>query len=195
MSTDGEHILLIQVAALVAQVMSDDSVLDAIQPMRAGWCIYMRSITDRAKLVAQGITVASRYIQLQSDVRHDRQRSVKVTLHDLPLHSVDNADVLDTLREVCHVTSPVQYANVWHNDQLTSIRNGDRFVYMEVGDIGKLPNTLQVGEYVSRILKPVQMATCKRCNNVGHQASDKTCPALASEDVRDTIETFHGGAC
>ncbi len=81
---------------------------------------------------------------------------------------MDNADVLDALREVCHVTSPVQYANVWHNSQLTSIRKGDCFVYVEVGDIGKLPDTLQVGEYVSRVLKPVQMATCKRYNNVGH---------------------------
>ena len=106
-STDGECILLIQVAASVAQAMHDNSVLDAIQPMRAGWCIYMRSIADRAKLVAQGITVAGRHIQLQSDVRHDKQRSVKVTLHDLPLHSVDNTYVLDALREVCHVTSPV----------------------------------------------------------------------------------------
>ncbi len=96
-STDSEHILLIQVAASVAQAMHDDSVLDAIQPMRAGWCIYMRSIADRAKLVAQGITVAGRHIQLQSDVRHDRQRSVKVTLCDLSLHSVDNADVLNAL--------------------------------------------------------------------------------------------------
>ena len=59
-------------------------------------------------------------------------------------------------------------ANVWHNGQLTSIRDGDHFVYVEVGDIGKLPDMLQVGEYVSRVLKPVQMAMCKRCNNVGH---------------------------
>ena len=41
-------------------------------------------------------------------------------------------------------------------------------MYVEVGDIGKLPDTLQVGEYVSRVLKPIQMAKCKRCNNVGH---------------------------
>ncbi len=101
--------------------MQDAMVIDAVQPMRAGWYIYMRTTADHATLVSKGITVAGRYIQLQSEVRQDRVHSVKVTLRDLPLHSVDNKAVLEALCDVCHITSLVKYSNVWFQGKLTNI--------------------------------------------------------------------------
>ncbi len=47
--------------------MKDNSVLDAVQPMKTSWYIYMLTVSDRTKLVSMGMTVAGRYIQLQSE--------------------------------------------------------------------------------------------------------------------------------
>ncbi len=51
---------------------------------------------------------------------------------------MDNEEVLDALKDICDVLSLVNYSNVWHNSQMTNIRNGDRFVYIEVGDLSKI---------------------------------------------------------
>ncbi len=67
---------------------------------------------------------------------------MKVTIRDLPLHSVDNEEVLDALKDICDVLSPVNYSNVWHNSQMTNIQNRDRFVYIEVRDLSKIPDTI-----------------------------------------------------
>ncbi len=71
-SNEGHQISLVQVASAVLQVMKDDMVLDAVQPMKSGWYIYMRTLTDRAALVASGITIVGKYIQLQSEVHPER---------------------------------------------------------------------------------------------------------------------------
>ncbi len=95
----------------------------------------MQTFKDRVALVANGVTIAGRYIQLQTEVRPEKQRSVRITLKDLPLHSMSNEDVLEAIRDICHVTSLVKYANVWYDGKLTSIRNGDSFMYVLVSDI------------------------------------------------------------
>ncbi len=134
-SKEGQQISLVQVASVILRVMKDEMVLDAVQPMKAGWYIYMHTLKDRVALVANGVTIAGRYIQLQSKVRPEKQRLVRITLKDLPLHSVSNEDVLEAIRNICHVTLLVKYANVWYDGKLTNIRNGDRFVYILVSDI------------------------------------------------------------
>ncbi len=45
----------------------------------------------------------------------------------------------------------------------------------------------------AQILKPKALATCKRCSNVGHFASDKTCPAKVPLEIAVTVEPFRGG--
>ncbi len=181
-----------QIATSVADTMQDLMVLDAVQPMRARWYIYMKTTVDHATLVSKGITVAGRYIQLQSEVRQDRVHLVKVTLRDLPLHSVDNETVLETLGEVCQITSPVRYSNVWYQGRLTNIQNGDRYVYMEAGDASKLPDTLHIGEFVSCVVKPLQLSAYKHCGGVGHHAFDKSCPVREPDDTVDMVEMFRG---
>ncbi len=37
---------------------------------------------------------------------------VKITLKDLPLHTVSNLEVLEAVKEVCEPTSEVSYCNV-----------------------------------------------------------------------------------
>ncbi len=74
-------------------------------------------------------------------------KSVKITLRDLPLHCVDNAEVLEAVSCLCTVLSPVQYGTLWHNGQPTSIRNEDRFFYVPETAVAALPMIMEIGEY------------------------------------------------
>ncbi len=194
-SAEGAHITLVQIPTSVIQAMRDDSVLDAVQLMKTGWYIYMHTVADRTRLVSVGITVAGCYIQLWSEFCPEARKSLKVMLRDLPLHSVDNEQVLHALNDICQVSSPVNFSNIWLNGQLTSIRNGDCFVYVDAADVSKLPDTLPVGKYITHIVKPVSMSTCKHCQGEGHQSSDQACPACAPQHMQDTVEAFCSGCC
>ncbi len=68
-----------------------------------------------------------------------------MTIKDLPLHSVENEDVLEALKEFCDIQSEVLYANVWHNGHLTNISNGDQFAYVLHQDISALPDHIEIG--------------------------------------------------
>ncbi len=68
MSSTSPCLTLIQLAGSVASAMGNGMLLDAIQPMRYGWYIYMRTLKDQAELVNRGITVAGRHIMLQSEL-------------------------------------------------------------------------------------------------------------------------------
>lgn len=193
---EGECISLMQIATAVLQVMGDQSVLDAVQPMKQGWYIYMQTLADHATLVERGLTVAGKFVPLRSELRHDAIHLVKVTLKDLPLHSIGNEEVLEAMKEVCSVTFAVNYSNLWFDGKITNIQNGDCFLYVDVKDVPKLPSTLQVGtSKQARVFKPVGMLTCKHCGNVGHRLVDDACPAKAMEDIQQSIETFQGGRC
>ncbi len=100
------------VASTVVQALKDDTALDAIQPMRYGWLIYIHTIADCEKLVSLGITLAGRYIPLRPELCSNCKTTVKVTLKDLPLHAVSNSEVLEALHEVLEVESEVSYCNV-----------------------------------------------------------------------------------
>ena len=85
--------MLFQIASSVAKAVGG-STLDAVQPMHSGWFIYMRTQADRDLLIQRGLVVAGRHVTLHSEVT-PRQRDVaKVTLKDLPLHSISNEEVL-----------------------------------------------------------------------------------------------------
>ncbi len=119
-------------------------------------------------------------------------KSVKVTLCDLPLHCVDNSQVLEIVSQHCTLLSPVQYGTLWHYGNPTSIKNGDRFFYIQETAAQKLPQTIDVGEYTARVFKPVIMMKCHRCGNTGHKSADLQFPAIALKKVIDMVETQGG---
>ncbi len=129
--------------------------------MKKGWYIYMRTLKDCTTLVERGLTIAGRFVPLHSELRQDVTQSAKVTLKDLPLHSVGNDEVLEAVKEICSVTSVVKYSNLWFEGKMTNIRNKDCFLYVDVKDIPKLPATLQVGAVQAWVFKPVSMSMCK----------------------------------
>ena len=86
---------------------------------------------------------------------------MKITLKDLPLHSISNEQVLEAIKEICPVQSEVQYSNVWHDGKPTTICNGDCFAYVVVSDVEKIPSSLEVSGVVSCVFKPVALSKCK----------------------------------
>ena len=121
-----------------------------------------------------------------------QRNTVKITVKDLPLHSVSNQDILDAVKEYCPVYSEVKYSNIWHNGKATSICNGDRFLYISQSDLAKLPKLLDVSTYKARVFKHLVLTKCKRCGTEGHRPSDPKCPARMTEEMADMIETFKG---
>ncbi len=111
-------------------------------------------------------------------------------MKDLPLHAVDNEDVLDALKEYCDVQSEVLYSNIWHNNKLTNIRNGDHFAYISQQDLMSIPDHITVGEYHSRVFKPKAQIMCTRCKQVGHCSSNKDCPAQVPPEMMDVVQPF-----
>ncbi len=118
---------------------------------------------------------------------------MKLTLRDLPLHSVSNEDMLEALKEVCEVQSEVQYANVWFKGWLTNIRNGDHFVYVDLNNLLKFEEFFSVGEHRAHVFKPKMHSTCRHCGKDGHHASDMNCPARVPVEMSGTVEAFQGG--
>ncbi len=112
-SIETRHTLL-QIATAVADALGDDIAVDAVQPMRTGWWIYLQMQADRARLVAQGLTLGGRHIPLHSKFHTTQMKTVKVTVKDLPLHVVDNEQVLSVISDLCVVKSEIFYGMVWH---------------------------------------------------------------------------------
>lgn len=179
-----------QVVVSITQSMHGTETLDAVQPMKAGWYIYMHTLKDRDTLVQQGITLAGCFVLLRADTRPAFKDSVKMTIKDLPLHSVSNKDVLEAVKSCCPVLSEVKYSNLWVDGQLTNICNGDRFIYIEKGNL--VPDTIIVQDLHARVFKPVALSTCRHCGKEGHRQSDLKCPARAPSDLSDSVEAFHG---
>ena len=81
----------------------------------------MTTQADHSLLVSRGFNIAGQHVMLRSELRSQQCASVKVTLKDLPLYSVSNEDILETVKEHCKVASEVRYANLWYEGKMTSI--------------------------------------------------------------------------
>ena len=146
-----------QIACSIVEALNDTAAIDAVQPMKTGWWIYLHMQADQDRLVAQGMSVAGKHIQLRSETYASHKRTVKVIVQDLLLHAVDNEQVLEAMSARWLVASEVLYSMVWHQGQPTSICNGDRYMYVMEEVAATMPETLDVGEYITRIFKPPAM--------------------------------------
>ena len=191
-STETRH-TLIQVATAVAQSVGNDTAVDAVQPMRIGWWIYLRTHADHAHLVVQGITLAGKYIPLRSEFCSSQWKTVKIIIYDFSLHEVDNDQVLEVMNILCTVHSEVLYGTVWHEGQPTSIRNGDWFMYVSEDVVPSLPDSVEIAGICGRVIKPAAMRWCHHCGEIGHKATDPSCPARAPEGLQGNLEIVHGG--
>ncbi len=60
--------------------------------------------------------------------------------------------------------------------------------------MAKIPDTITINTHVSRVVKPAKMSMCKRCGGEGHCITDPACPARATPELADEVQTFRGSA-
>ena len=81
------------------------------------------------------------------------QQTVKVVVKDLPLHIVDNSQVLSVLSDICEVASEIHYRTLWHEGKPTSMRNGNCFFYVMEAVVNNLLETFEVAGITARVLQ------------------------------------------
>ena len=112
-------------AVAVGKVVGDINV-DAIQPTRNGWQIYVKMEKDRAVLIATGLNIAGKHVLLESHT-FPANNNVKITIKDLPLNEVSNEEVLEGIKALTPVSFPVKYCNIWIDGHHTHLCNRDHF--------------------------------------------------------------------
>ncbi len=165
---------LIDIAATVGQVVGDENV-DAIQPTRNGWQIYVRTDLDHVNLIASGMDVAGKHLSLELHPFTVTTPNVKIILKDLPLHEVGNNVILISVKTICPIASEVKYSNIWVDGRRTHLHNGDCFFYVVEDHVSKFDAHLQIHDYRARVIKPILYSKCSRCQQVGHKASADWC--------------------
>lgn len=103
----------------------------------------------------------------------------KIIIKDLPL-SLDNSEILKYLKTFEHVkyTTDLRYSRE-RNEQgeLTSFRNGDRYLYAVSPVLPILPNIAFIAGMKCRISHATQCLVCRICGDMGHKARTEECPA------------------
>ncbi len=171
--------------------------IDAIQLMRNGWQIYVKTETDRALLMSTGLEIAGKSIDLQAPIQDPNfTQNVKIILQDLPLNEVTNNRVLLALKSIegIDVQSQVRYSNIYINGQWTHLQNGDHFIYVTETSIPHLAGSFLVDDFMARIVKPTLYSRCSHCQQVGHKANSPDYPARVPPEVTDSIQAFCGSA-
>lgn len=196
--------------------------LHCLQLDRNLWRIYVKTQDSRRKLLTEGISVQNISVSIfdtnpYSSGNHDPTvNTLKIRLCGLPL-SIDESAVIELLDKLgVKLKSKILYENIRHpvTNKMTSILNGNRFVYVEPLENGKvLPRVnycagvrcllFHYGQpKLQRNLTCTQCwesghtakncknaSRCRVCKNSGHKPGDSKC---TSYEVQENVVSFNG---
>ena len=187
----------IQLCNAVTKVVGR-SKLDGVQRIGGLWRIYLTDVASRLELfTTKPLLVEGKYVELydqnpyvissssssSSSYRPAPQSKDKLTIKNIPL-SVSNDEIENMLKDNgVRLSSSLRYSNI-RNDlgQLTSYKNGDRYVYVEPFD-PPLPKNQKVGTFSCLVLHHGKETPCKSCGVSGHRVGDSLCSAKPSEEI------------
>lgn len=167
------------------------SKLEGVQKMNNIWRIYLKDRATRLEFcVKERIIINGHSIPLydqnpsvklpeyQNQKKHD-----KITIKNLPL-SVSHSEVEKMLTDHnVTLASKVKYGCYREADgQLTTYKNGDRYVYVEPFD-PPLPKQQKVGEFTCILLHHGKDKACPGCSSYGHKLGDNVCPANPTREI------------
>jgi len=172
--------------------------LDGVQKLNNMWLIYLKDRESRLQLcVKQSLNIHGREIKLydrnpyevtqnvQKDGTGDAKRNDKLTIKNLPF-SVTNEEVANMLVEKkIELVSTVRHGLLRDDlaeDELTSYKSGDRYVYVKPFD-PPLPVKQQVGDFHCIVVHHGKMWPCKSCNIIGHKFGDEVCKAKPTQKI------------
>ena len=196
--------------------------LHCLQQDRNLWRFYLKDRSSREKLLSNGLELNNVSISFfdtnpySSGNHNPNETTLKIRICGLPL-SVDDSAVSELLDKLgCVAKSKILYEKIRHpvSNKMTSVLNGNRFLYIEPLPIGKsLPRVNSCGglrclifhygqpKVVKHLLCTNCWATdhtrknckseskCKVCKKSGHTPGDRKCD---SYEVQQNIIAFNG---
>ena len=159
--------------------------VDAAQPVRGIWRIYVKSREARVSLLSKNISIRGQNILLYDknpQVTHANspdEKMERITIKDIPL-SVDNSVIENFLkdRDGVELTSVIKYSKERTEEGTqTDYRNGDRYVFARHPIQPPLPRNLNIGSHRCRVYHETQEKRCRACKQEGHSFRDPMCLA------------------
>jgi ribA/ribD-fused uncharacterized protein len=172
------------------------SKLDGVQKLGNLWKIYTKDNEARLQLcVKQTIRVNGKEVKLYDENPNEnpqrrsnegaRTKNDKLTIKNLPFE-VTNEEVAGMLIDnKVILASTVRHGFLRDDlaqDELTSYKSGDRFVYVQPFD-PPLPKKQQVGQFHCVVIHHGKMWPCKACNQTGHKLGDDKCDAKPKQQI------------
>jgi ribA/ribD-fused uncharacterized protein len=174
----------------------NSSKLDGVQKLGNLWKIYPKDNESRLQLcVKQTIRVNGKEVKLYDENPNEnsqrrsnegaRVKNDKLTIKNLPFE-VTNEEVAGMLIDnKVILASTVRHGFLRDDlaqDELTSYKSGDRFVYVQPFD-PPLPRKQQVGQFHCVVIHHGKMWPCKACNQTGHKLGDDKCDAKPKQQI------------
>ena len=158
------------------------------------WRLYVRDKESRIQLLSKKeMLVINRNVQLfdqhPGKLRADVKQMDKLTIKFVPLY-VENGEIQKMLEDNgAKLMSEIKFGYEKDlNGNLTSFKNGDRFVFIEPLDPPVKRSQTVSGYQVAVIHHGKDNKPCLACNQLGHRVGNQECPALPKEK----IYTFRG---
>ena len=168
-------------------------LIDGAQQIRGLWKIYPFTVPAKVDLVANGITMRGRHIEIKETnpfktyqaptstrrAQNKSHMSERITIKDVCL-SVDNNDLVDSMKAIrpdLVFTSEMKYSKERSDGSITDYRNGDRYIFVKQPITPPLPRNMILGNSKCRIFHESQETLCRACKTEGHNFRDESCPA------------------
>ena len=205
LSKHGDTILAIHICNAVTRVTNARN-LEGVQKINNLWLIFFNNKATRMDVHNKGDILISGnhysiydenpYTSFQTTQNTEKpsnqqiRKNDKLTIRNVPMW-VDNAEVKAMLEShSIKLVSTIRYGMVRDEDgQLTSFKNGERFVYVKPFD-PPIERRQQIGEYFCTVIHHGKEVPCIACNIKGHKVGEKEC--IAKPKPNQKILAFKG---
>ena len=205
LSKHGDTILAIHICNAVTRVTNARN-LEGVQKINNLWLIFFNDKATRLEVYNKGDILISGnhysiydenpYTSFQTTQNAEKPpnqqiiKNDKLTIRNVPMW-VDNTEVKTMLEShSIKLVSTIRYGMVRDEDgQLTSFKNGERFVYVKPFD-PPIPRRQQIGDHYCTIIHHGKEIPCIACNIKGHRIGDKEC--IAKPKSNKEILAFKG---
>ena len=174
-----------EMSKLVADCVTFENI-EGCQRIGNLWRIYLLSSEARIKILTDGLTVDNQQVTVHASNPYVTGNSdpskptVKITVKDIPL-SFNNTEIKEMLQDLgAELTGEIRYGLIRDDEgKLTSMKNGDRFVYAYEMKLKQspLPRKSSCGGFKCRIFHKHQISVdssaqmCRNCWQTGHWTS------------------------
>ena len=194
----------VEIYKSLAEIVSVDNIL-GIQRVGSLWRLYIQDTVNRVKLLAGGVSLRGKTVQLYEKNPYvpDRSDQVRVRIKNIPL-SADDSIIVKSLKDNGYelIETPSR-EKLRIDGKLTNCETGDRIVYIKPPK-EPLPKIMKIGIFRAVVVHPGQTVStkkqncgkclqdthrtidcmndwvCKRCLISGHKSGD--CP-MTSQNV------------